>query len=428
MCARERGPEPGLERTELGSGVRVLTERVPGARSVSLGIWIDTGSRDEVPGEHGLSHFVEHMLFKGTPRINAREIAEAFDHMGADINAATGREHTSIYSRMLEEHLEKALDITLDMARHSILDSGEMDSERQVVLEEINMHNDSPDEIVHDCLAFALWGDHPIGHSVLGEADSIMAVERDFLARFYQERYVASRMVLSAAGSVDHDGLCEMVTRLIDNVPRGDKAVREDSLPVPLTGKYVYRKDTEQAHIAFGSRGLPRRHPDRFALSIMDNILGGSMSSRLFQKIREQMGLVYSIYSFSGLFLGMGMVGVYCGTHPSQANKVIGLVEDELVRARDEGFDAEEIERAKNHIKGALVISNEDSGNRMNRIAKAEMSGGEHLTIDEMVERVESVTLEDLHRVFDETWGSVAASLAVVGPFEEDEVGLSGRI
>jgi predicted Zn-dependent peptidase len=428
MRAEECEAGPGLQKTELGSGIRVLTERVPGARSVSLGVWIDTGSRDESPGEQGLSHFVEHMLFKGTPGMTARQIAESFDYMGADINAATGREHTSIYSRMLEEHLERALGITLDMARHSSLDAGEMDSERQVVLEEINMHNDSPDEIVHDCLAITLWGDHPIGHSVLGEADSILEVDRDFMEGFYRKRYVAARMVVSAAGAVDHQGLCEMVSGLTDGIPRGLPASRDDSMEVPLTGKYVYPKDTEQAHIAFGSRGLPRRHPDRFALSIVDNILGGSMSSRLFQKIREQMGLVYAIYSFSGLFLGMGMVGVYCGTHPSQASQVIELVEDELVRARDEGFKPEELERAKNHIKGALVISNEDSGNRMNRIAKAEMSGGEHLTIDEMVERIEGVELGDLGRVFDETWGSVKASLAVVGPFEEDSVGLSGRI
>lgn len=418
----------GLQRTELDSGLRVLTERVSGARSVSLGVWIDTGSRDEGPGEQGLSHFIEHMLFKGTPGMTARQIAELFDYMGADINAATGREHTSIYSRMLQEHLEKALGITLDMARHSSLEPGEMDSERQVVLEEINMHNDSPDEIVHDCLAFALWGDHPIGHSVLGEAESILAVDRDFMARFYRERYVAAKMVVSAAGAVEHQELCDMVTALTDGIPRGGPAVRDDSMPDPLTGKYIYKKDTEQAHIALGSRGLPRRHPDRFALSTMDNILGGSMSSRLFQKIREQMGLAYSIYSFSGLFLGMGMVGVYCGTHPSQADQVIELVEDELIRARDGGFEADELERAKNHIKGALLISNEDSGNRMNRIAKAEMSGGEHMTIDEMVERVEKVGLDDLHRVFNETWGSVGASLAVVGPFEEDAIGLSGRI
>jgi predicted Zn-dependent peptidase len=420
--------EEGLKKTDLSSGLRVLSEEVSGSRSVSLGIWVDTGSRDENPGEHGLSHFMEHMLFKGTSRMNAREIAEAFDFMGADINAATGREHTYIYSRFLKDYLLRAMDIIMEMVRHSSLDAGEMDSERQVVLEEINMHNDSPDETVHDYLANVLWGDHPIGHSVLGDAEVINSVQRDTLMQFCQDRYVASRIVVAAAGAVDHQDLCDITGSRIEDLPAGAPVVRDNAMQVPLTGKYVHQKDTEQAHIAFGSRGLPRRHPDRFALSILDNIVGGSMSSRLFQKIREQMGLVYSVYSFTGLFLGMGMVGIYCGTHPGQAEKVIELIENELLLVRDNGFQEEELERAKNHIKGSLLISNEDSGNRMNRIAKAEMSGGEYLTIDEIVDRVEKVRMDDLHRVFEETWGSVKASLAVVGPFDETEIGLSGRI
>jgi predicted Zn-dependent peptidase len=420
--------EEALESSELGSGVRVLTERVAGTRSVSLGVWIDTGSRDEAPGEYGLSHFVEHMLFKGTPLMNAREIAEAFDYMGADINAATGREHTSIYSRALEEHIDRAVEIVMDMARNSLMESGEIDSERQVVLEEINMHYDSPDEMVHDYLANTLWGDHPIGHSVLGEIDTIRNLDREKLSKFFASRYVASRLVVSAAGAVEHERMCELVERLTEGIDTGEPALRDDGLDIPSTGKYIHRKDTEQAHVSIGARGLPRRHPDRFALSVLDNILGGSMSSRLFQKVREEMGLVYSIYSFSGLFLGMGMVGVYFGTHPSQAERVMGLVEEELLLARDQGFSARELDRAKNHIKGSLLISNEDSGNRMNRIAKAEMSGGEHLTIDEMVERVDKVTIDDLHNVFAETWGKVGASLAVVGPFDEDDLSLSGRI
>jgi predicted Zn-dependent peptidase len=420
--------DEGLRRTVLASGVRVLTERVLETRSVSLGIWVDAGSRDEDKGEHGFSHFIEHMLFKGTPRMNARDIAEAFDHMGADINAGTGREHTSIYSRVLEEHLARAVEIAIDMARHPVMDPKEVDSERQVILEEINMHNDSPDEMVHDYLAVALWRDHPIGHSVLGDAEAIGSVDRDALADFHESRYVASRLVVTAAGSVDHEMFCDMIASHTDGLPRGTGAVRGDSMAVPYEGIFIHRKDTEQAHITIGSKGLPRKHPDRFALSVLDNMLGGSMSSRLFQKIREQLGLAYSIYSFSGLFLGMGMVGVYCGTHPSQAQKVIELIEDELIQARDEGFSAEELERAKNHIKGTLLISNEDSGNRMNRLAKAELSGGEHLTIDEIVERVQKVTIGDLHRVCEETWGGVGASLAVVGPFDDSGISLSGRI
>lgn len=417
-----------LQRTELSTGVRVLSEHVPAVSSISLGVWIDTGSRDEAAGELGLSHFLEHMLFKGTPDMNAREIAEAFDHMGADVNAVTGREHTSVYSRMLEEYLPEAVDMILDMVRRPVLDEKDLDAERQVVLEEIAMHMDSPDELVHDYLAQALWGEHPLGKSVLGEADIIKSADHGLMAGFHEGHYVSSRMVIAAAGAVDHDKLCGLMEAQTSDVSRGEVPVRGDALDKPLSNTIIRNKDTEQAHITLGSRGLARRHPERFALAVMDNIMGGSMSSRLFQRIREERGLVYSIYSYNGMFIGMGMVGIYCGTHPSQAQKVVGLVEDELVKVRDVGFNNEELVRAKNHIKGSLLISMEDSGNRMNRIAKAEMSGGEHLTVDEMAERVEKVSLEDLSRVFADTWGSAPASLAVVGPFKEGELTLSGRI
>jgi predicted Zn-dependent peptidase len=413
------------DRTELPSGVKVLTERLAEVRSVSLGVWIDTGSRDEAPAEQGLSHFLEHMLFKGTPSMSALEIAEAFDHIGADINAATGREHTSIYSRVLEDYLERDNDMVMDMARHSMMKAEEIDSERQVVLEEINMHNDSPDELVHDHIATVLWGDHPIGHTVLGTADVIKNVGRDFLLDFYRDRYVASRIVVAAAGAVDHDRICDMVAKHLNDLPAGEPADRTSAMAEPVSGKRIARKDTEQAHIVIGGKGLPRKHPDRFALSVMDNILGGSMSSRLFQRVREQLGLVYSIYSYNALFIGMGMVGIYAGCQPSSAARVISLIEEELSKVRDGGFSPEEMARAKNHIKGSLYISNEDSGNRMNRIAKAELSGGEHLTIDEMVERVESVSIDDIHRVFAETWDAVGLSLAVIGPFEPDDLSLS---
>lgn len=417
-----------LQRTELSSGVRVVSEHVPAVRSVSLGVWIDTGSRDEADGEQGLSHFLEHMLFKGTPDMNAREIAEAFDHMGADVNAVTGREHTSVYSRMLDEYVPEAVEMILDMVRRPVLDSKDLDAERQVVLEEISMHMDSPDELVHDYLARALWGEHPLGRSVLGESGIIKSVDHDFMSGFHDGRYVTSRMVIAAAGAVDHERLCELMEEKTSDISKGEAVVRVDVLDKPLSNTIIRNKDTEQAHITLGSRGLARRHPERFALAVMDNIMGGSMSSRLFQRIREEKGLVYSIYSYNGMFIGMGMVGIYCGTHPTQAQKVIGLVEDELVKVKEMGFSEEELARAKNHIKGSLLISMEDSGNRMNRIAKAEMSGGEHLTVDEMVARVEKVSLEDLSRVFADTWGSVPASLAVVGPFNDGELTLSGRI
>ncbi len=416
-----------FRRTELPSGIRVLSERLPEVRSISLGVWIDAGSRDEPQGEWGLSHFLEHMLFKGTPSLNALDIAKAFEQIGAEVNAATGREHTSIYSRVLEEHMPRALEIVTDMAQHPAMEHGELDSERKVILEEINMHNDSPDELVHDYLAEILWGEHPIGHSVLGDEEVIRTVAADRMSDFRRRRYVTCRVVVSASGAVDHDSLCGLVERHLNDLPRGKPAERV-SLETPLTGTRIVAKDTEQAHIVIGGKGLERHHPDRFALSVMDNILGGSMSSRLFQRVREQLGLAYSVYSYSALFLGMGMVGIYAGTQPGQAGRVIEIIEEELVRVRDRGFTTEELERAKNHLKGSLFIGNEDSGNRMNRLAKAELSGGEHLTVEEMAEKIENVSMEDIHRLFEETWGAVGLSLAVIGPFEMDDLSLSGRL
>ena len=417
-----------LQRTELDSRLRVLSERLTGARSVSLGIWVDAGSRDENPEQRGLTHFLEHLLFKGTRRLNARQVAEAFDFMGADINAATGREHIHIYSRAIAEHLPRIIEITLDMVSSPRLDPVEIDLERNVILEEIALHKDSPDELVHDCLMKAMWGDHPLGQPVLGSEGVIKSVCVEDIRGFFSHRFHASRVVVAAVGDVDHEKLCSLVERHSEGLARRVRASREVLVQGPMTGNVAVCKDTDQVHLAIGAKGLPRNHPDRFALSVMDNILGGSMSSRLFQRVREDMGLAYAVYSFSAMFIGAGMVGVYCGANPGKAREVIEVIEEELVKAREGTFSEEEIRRAKNQIKGTLVISMEDSAHRMAKIARAELAGGEHLTVDEMLERVEEVEGEDLLRVYEETWGSGGASLAVVGPFEDGELMLSGRI
>lgn len=417
---------PGLERTGLDSGIRVLSEKLPGVRSVSLGIWIDTGSRDEADNEAGLTHFLEHLLFKGTERLDARGIAETFDGIGADINAFTGREHTALSTRVLDRHLDEAVGVMMEMLSGSVMEPGEIDSERKVVLEEIAMHADSPDELVHDHLAAAMWGGHPVGHAILGRADVINSVDRESLMEFYRARFVGSRVVVAAAGAIDHGRLSEIIAAQGAGMACGEPADRSSPPPGPLAGRNTFYKETEQAHICLGAGGLCRNHPDRFALAVMDNMLGGSMSSRLFQSVREQRGLAYSIYSYSGLLIDTGMVGIYCGTQPGQAQEVIALIEAELEKVRKEGFTKEEIARAKNHITGSLYISLEDSGNRMGRIAKAEISKGEQLTVDELVSRVEGVTGEDITRVFERTWSTPGLSLAVVGPFRDGSISLTG--
>lgn len=413
-----------VKKAEIDSGIRVLSEHMPGVRSASLGIWIDSGSRDEEKGREGICHFLEHMVFKGTSSLTAREIAEEFDSMGADVNGATGKESTVLYARVPDENIPRALQILMDMAKEPKLDPKDIEAERQVILEEINMYKDSPDAVVQDLLIENLWDGHPAGHNVLGEAELIKNADRKMFEEFHSKNYVGSRIVVVGAGALNHDRLVELVSKLSEGIEIGNKASRN-----PLAGDLkpkttIFNKETEQAHIALGANGLPRGDPERFALLLMDNILGGSMSSRLFQKVREEMSLVYSVYSFTALLIEMGMVGIYCGTHPSQAQLVVEVVERELARISSEGFTKKELQRAKQHVKGAFLIGLEDSSIRMRRIAKAELGGEEHLSPEEIIERVDKITLEDIESVFEETWGSNGVNMAVVGPLKEGEIKL----
>lgn len=418
-------PEKNLRKSTVSDGIRVLTERIRSVRSVSLGIWINAGARDERRNDRGLTHFTEHLIFKGTKTMTARQIAEAFDRLGADVNAATGKEYTSLYTRVLDEQLPTALKIMLDMIENPVFDARDIDCERGVILEEISMHNDSPDEIVHDFLSRAMWGDHPLANEVLGEQNIIRNVSRRKLLTFKRSAYVGSRIVISAAGAVDHEDLVRMVVENLDSLGSGRPPDRSKAPPPSGPGKIVVGKEIEQAHICIGSTGIPKNDDDRFALAVMDNIIGGSMSSRLFQKIREENGLAYSIYSFTGMFVGAGMVGIYCGTHPARTAEVIEMIERELLRIRVDGFLEDELQRAKNHIIGNHYVSMEDSGNRMSRMAKAELCGGKHLSTDEVASRVRRVSMSDLKRIFERTWGAGPLSIAVVGPVDDKDIGLS---
>ncbi|MDD5748925.1 MAG: pitrilysin family protein [Actinomycetota bacterium] len=415
--------KPIVERTVFPCGIKVVSEEIPSANSISLSALINTGSRDENKNEAGFSHFLEHMVFKGTPRFSAKEIVWEFDNMGADINAVTGREYTSFFTRTLEENLSKALEILFDMVKTPLLDERDLQSEKQVVLEEIAMHLDSPDELALEYLTKAIWKDHPAGNDILGDVKLIKNMKRNDLERFHVKSYVSERMLVCAAGRVTHELLSEHVEKQISGIKSGDPPDRSN-LPEYSSSKIILKKDTEQANICIGSPGLPTGHPDRFALVLADNILGGSMSSRLFQKIREEKALAYSIYSFSTMLIGAGMVGIYCGTHPENTKQVVKLIENELIRIAEDGFDREELIRAKNHIKGSLLISMEDIGNRMNKIAKAELSETEIMSVDEILENIMSVTLEDVSRVYSSTWGSGKRALAVVGPFGEQDISL----
>ncbi|MDD5447881.1 MAG: pitrilysin family protein [Actinomycetota bacterium] len=416
-----------IKKTELDSGIRVLSEHMPGVRSASLGIWIESGSRDEEKGEEGICHFLEHMVFKGTNSFTAREIAEEFDSMGADINGATGKESTVFFARVPDENIPRALQILMDMAKEPKLDPKDIEAERQVILEEINMYMDSPDAVVQDLIIENLWDGHPAGHNILGEAEVIRNMDKKMFEEFHSNNYVGSRIIVVGAGALNHDQLVELVSNLSEGIEVGSKPSRSAPASDPKPKTTIMNKETEQAHIALGAKGLPRGDPARFALALMDNVLGGSMSSRLFQKVREEMGLVYSIYSFTALLIGMGMVGIYCGTHPSQAHLVVEILEEELARVGAEGFTEKELKRAKQHVNGAFLIGLEDSYTRMRRIAKAELGGEEHLSPEELIERINKTTLEDVENVFKKTWMGNGLSLAVVGPLKEGEVELGTK-
>jgi predicted Zn-dependent peptidase len=387
-------------------------------RSVAVGFWVRVGSRDESHEQAGISHFLEHLLFKGTDRFSSREIDEAFDAMGAEVNAGTGKETTSMYSRMLDRHLERAFDVMQDIVlRPSYPD---IDSERQVVIEEIAMYEDEPQEKVHDVLAHAIFGDHPLGRPVIGRSDVISSVPVPTLADYHDSRYVAPNIVVAAAGSIEHDRLVEMVQGAL---PDGEQGAR---LSATQTGPNderptirFHRKDTEQYHLCLGAPGIPRDDDRRFALRVLDTILGGSTSSRLFQEVREKRGLAYSVYSYMSHYVDSGQVALYVGTRPDNVNEALEVIASELRRLLEDGIDAEELERARENAKGRTVLSMESTLVRMNRLGGSVLMGVPLLTVDEMLQEFDRVTADDVMALARELFAPERLSAAGVGGDED---------
>jgi predicted Zn-dependent peptidase len=407
-----------FDRTTLDSGVTVVTERMAEVRSVTIGFWFDVGSRDEPDALSGTSHFLEHLLFKGTPTRSAKEIANAFDAVGGDVNAFTGKEYTCYYSRIIDENLPMALDVLSDMITNSKIDPEELESERKVILEEIAMHDDAPDELVHDLFYRSMYEGHPLGRPVLGYNETIGKVTRDQVAEYWTDRYSAPNLVVAAAGNVDHDELVSRVGELFAD-RTGHKTLRAGNAPTPNGGVNVHKRPTEQAHIVMGSPALHRSHEDRHALALLDTVLGGGMSSRLFQEVREKRGLAYSVYSYRSMFADTGTFAVYVGTTPQNAETVLDIVQAEIASIRSDGITDAEFERAKGHLKGSLVLSSEDPGSRMNRLGKQQVTNGEITSIDELIAKVDALEMSDIRRVSEMVFGSGPLRVTVVGPFDE---------
>lgn len=418
-------PDEAIRSTRLDNGIRVVTEAMPELRSVAIGFWAGTGSRDEPEELAGASHFLEHLLFKGTERRSAREIAETVEAVGGEMNAFTTKEYTAYYVRILDESLDLALDILSDVVWSPAFRPGEIDCERQVILEEIRMHEDTPDELVHSLFAEALFPGQTIGREVLGRDDSIEAMTRDEIAGFHGGHYRAGNMVVAAAGNLVHEEIVEGVASRFPG-PLGDREPRALAEHRPTGAVRVLTRPTEQAHLVLGMTGLSRGDPDRYALSVLNHVIGGGMSSRLFQEVRERRGLAYSVYSYRAAFEDTGMFAVYAGTAPSRAPEVLSIVSGELDRlVTDRCLDPGELERAKGHFKGQLALSLEGSSARMERLGRSELTSGEILGVDELVARIDAVTPDDLARVIDRVLAGVPRVLAAVGPLDAED--LEGR-
>lgn len=418
-----------ITRSEFSSGLRVVTERMPGVRSVSIGFWVLAGSRDERPAISGHCHFLEHLLFKGTTNRTALQIAEDFDAIGGDVNAFTAKEYTCYYARVLDRDLEMAVDHLADMLQHSTIRKVDLEAEGQVILSEIDMHEDSPEDVVHDLFTETLWPGHPLGRPILGTKERIRAATRASVRGFYGRRYVPGHLVVAVAGNARHD---DVVRMLRDRMEVG-RELREgqDSAwnlrsharpPRPSGATVVKRRKTEQAHVVLGTNGLPRTDPDRFPFLIVNTALGGGMSSRLFQEIREKRGLAYTAYSYHVQYTEAGIFSAYAGTTPGRAKEVVALMRRELEDVRDGGLTLEEFERAKGHVKGSTVLSLEDPGGRMSRLGKSEISHGEILTVGESLRRLDAVTLGDARRVAHRVL-SQPMTLTVLGPVALSSLG-----
>ena len=403
--------------TKLDSGVRIVTEAMPSVRSVSLGFWIGTGSRAETDSQAGLSHLLEHLLFKGSEKYASLEIDQIFDGMGAELNAGTGTETTSVYARVIDQHVPEALDVMTDMVFRPTLT--DVDSERAVILEEIAMYEDDPQEKVFDVLGAAVFGEHPLGRAIIGRADVIAQTPVADIARFHASRYVPSNIVIAAAGAVDHDSFVELVSERTSGL--GDGALtRSDAAPPAADARRRFeRKDTEQYHMCLGGPGLSRHDERRFALRVLDTIFGGTSSSRLFQEIRERRGLAYAVYSFSSAYQDSGQVGLYLGTRADNLLQAMEVVGTELARVREEPATTDELARAKENLKGRVVLSLESTGARMNRLGSEVLASAPLLSLDEVMQRIEAVSLEDLSCLVAELWAPERLSAAGIGPEEE---------
>jgi len=414
-----------FHKVVLDNGIRVVMEEIPSVRSASVGIWVEVGSRDEAETEAGLAHFVEHMFFKGTVHRSAREIAQEMDGLGGELNAFTSRETTAFYANVIEEHLPKAVDLLADLFRHSVFPPVEIAREKRVVLEEINMVEDDPEDLIYDLHTANVWRGNPIGRPILGDVKVIRSIARRQIQDFLGRRYRPERTVISVAGRFSRSVLVKQLNRLFRTFgPRGLRPRRTDRpglvgirRPPVTNGRLFLRpKKLEQAHLCLGLPGLPLTHKDRYGIYALNLLLGGGMSSRLFQEIRERRGLVYSIYSHHAGFQDAGMLTVYAASSPKAVRQVVQLTLRELRRLRERGVHREELLRAVNQMKGGILLSLESTNSRMSRLAKDEIYFGRYFSLEETLREINRVSKRQVEHLADRLFDTRQLSLTVLGP------------
>jgi predicted Zn-dependent peptidase len=403
----------------LSNGIRVVSEAIPYVKSVTLGIWIGTGSRFEQGYNHGISHFIEHMVFKGTESRSAKAIAETVDGVGGEINAFTTKEHTCYYIKVLDTHLELALDILSDMLQSSTFSEEDINREREVVLEEICMYEDTPDELVHDLHHNTIWAGHALGHNILGTIPTVENFNKNIITEYHKNFYTPDNIVIAAAGNLSHEKLEELTEYYFGSMS-GRKKEMSSAGPNLITSHTVQSKAIEQVHICLGINSVPQASPDIYTMHILNNILGGGISSRLFQSIREEKGLAYSIYSYQTNYSDAGLLTVYAGTRPSNASQVIELILENIAALKNRGINTSELTKTKAQLKGNLLLGLESSSSRMSRIGKLELTLGKFITLDEVVTKIDKVSLEDLQIKIQELFNPETISFTVLGPVNEE--------
>jgi predicted Zn-dependent peptidase len=412
-----------VDKTILPSGIRVLTEQMPEARSVSVGVWVGVGSRDELDDLAGVSHFLEHLLFKGTPSRSARSIAMAVDAVGGELNAFTTREHTAYYARLPAEQLAFGLELLTDVVGSPAFRPHEVESEREVILEEILMNEDTPDDVVVTALYELLFPGHPVGRETLGTPESVVAMTREAIAGFHALRYRPLNLVVAAAGNLEHGQVVDGIAPFLSELPSGDRPHREPPSATTVPFRLLDRP-TEQAHVAMGWRSVDADDPDRYAVSIANHALGGGMSSRLFHEVREERGLAYTIYTAPAAYHDCGAVSLYAGTAPNRLGELMDIIDRVIDATVERGVTEQEQSVALGYLEGSLLLGLEDSGSRMGRLGSSEITRGEVIPVEEHVRRLRSVTSADVQRVLQRLF-SGSRSVAVVGPFTGDEAVLA---